>query len=62
MQIHVVDLEFDDRLRAWTPPEFAKLWDEYQPKGRVNVACTRSGTARGGRSGSGWESIAATSR
>ena len=37
MQIDVVDLEFDDRLRAWTPPEFAKLWDEYQPKGRINV-------------------------
>ena len=53
MQIYVVDLEFDDRLRAWTPPEFAKLWDEYQPKGRVNVGVHAVRDREGGPIGFG---------
>ena len=53
MQIDVVDLEFDDRLRAWTPPEFAKLWDEYQPKGRVNVGVHAVRDREGGPIGFG---------
>ncbi len=53
MQIHVDDLEFDDRLRAWTPPEFVKLWDEYQPKGRVNVGVHAVRDREGGRIGFG---------
>jgi hypothetical protein len=53
MQFHVVDLEFDDRLKAWTPPEFAKLWDEYQPKGRVNVGVHAVRDREGGPIGFG---------
>jgi hypothetical protein len=36
--LHVIDLELDHRLHAWTPPEFADLWDEYRPRGRVSVS------------------------
>ena len=34
----VNDLELDDRLRRWTPPEFAQEWRNYKPKGRVSLA------------------------
>ncbi len=37
--IHVEadDLDLDDRLRRKTPAEFLKLWDDFQPRGRVDV-------------------------
>ena len=40
MELHVdvLGLELDDRLRRWTPPEFAGLWDEFSPSGRASVA------------------------
>ena len=53
LQIDVVDLELDERLRAWTPPEFAKLWDEYQPRGRVNVGVHAVRDREGGPIGFG---------
>jgi len=34
----VNDLELDDRLRRWTPPEFAEEWRNFKPKGRVSLA------------------------
>ncbi|MFO0957355.1 MAG: AsmA-like C-terminal region-containing protein [Isosphaeraceae bacterium] len=37
LTISVEELELDDRLRAWTPPDLAKIWDEYSPSGRVDV-------------------------
>jgi hypothetical protein len=48
LTLDVIDLEFDDRLRAWTPPDFASLWDEYQPKGRVSIAMSVLRSKRGG--------------
>ncbi len=38
LNVQVADLEIDDRLKVWTPAEFAKIWDEYQPNGRANVS------------------------
>lgn len=38
LNIGVNELEFDDRLRKWLPPEFAATWDEFRPRGRVNIA------------------------
>ena len=36
--VNLDDLELaDDRLRKRTPPEFVKLWDLFQPRGRVNL-------------------------
>ena len=37
MRIDIVDLELDQRLRDWTPPQFAGLWDEFSPSGRLSV-------------------------
>ncbi|HEV3121634.1 MAG TPA: AsmA-like C-terminal region-containing protein, partial [Isosphaeraceae bacterium] len=45
--LDVNDLEFDDRLRAWTPPGLASLWDEYQPKGRLSLVLTLLRTVPG---------------
>jgi hypothetical protein len=38
LTLTVDDLELDERLRAWTPPDLAPLWGEYQPSGRVDVS------------------------
>jgi hypothetical protein len=38
LRIDVVDLELDGRLKQATPPEFAAIWDEYKPRGWVNLA------------------------
>jgi hypothetical protein len=37
LDVNVLELELDHRLRQGTPPRFAKLWDEFQPRGWVNV-------------------------
>jgi hypothetical protein len=50
LTLDVTDLEFDDRLRAWTPPDFASLWDEYQPQGRLNLVLTALRAVPGGAS------------
>jgi AsmA-like C-terminal region len=38
LTLDVIDLEFDKRLSAWTPPEFVALWDEYRPQGLISLA------------------------
>lgn len=38
VRIDIVDLELDGRVKRATPPEFAPLWDEYKPRGWVNLA------------------------
>ncbi len=38
LQFDLIDLELDERLRAWTPPEFADLWRDFQPQGRISAA------------------------
>ena len=43
----VNDLELDDRLRSWTPKEFAGEWANYKPRGRVSLAA-RVVTPKGG--------------
>ena len=42
LKMEVFDLKLDDRLRRWTPAQFAPLWDQYQPSGRVNLAVNAS--------------------
>ena len=37
LAVEVEHLELDERLKAKTPPEFLKLWDEYAPEGRKNL-------------------------
>ena len=36
--VQAFDLEIDERLRARTPATFQPLWDEFRPRGRVNLA------------------------
>lgn len=38
LDLEITDLEVDERLKAQTPPKFLKLWDEFKPSGRVNLA------------------------
>jgi hypothetical protein len=37
IRINLKDLELDERLRKWTPPQQMKLWEDFQPAGRVTV-------------------------
>lgn len=48
MTVDVLDLEFDNRLRAWTPPQFAELWKEYRPQGWVSLAISMLRAETGG--------------
>lgn len=56
LSIRAADLELDDRLRARTPPQFADLWDEYRPRGVVDVALRVVRAAAGGPVGVGMTS------
>lgn len=38
LTVNVFDLELDARLKARTPPEYAGLWDDFKPSGRVSLA------------------------
>ncbi|HEV3165851.1 MAG TPA: AsmA-like C-terminal region-containing protein [Isosphaeraceae bacterium] len=51
--VDVIDLEFNERLRAWTPPQFASLWADYRPQGRVSLALSALREERGGLVGFG---------
>lgn len=53
LQAEITNLELDDRLRATTPPEFAKLWLEYRPEGRLDLAVRVVRAAPGGAIGFG---------
>jgi len=48
LDLGVVDLKLDDRLRAWTPPEFASLWRQFRPSGRVSLAVRARRDVEGG--------------
>ncbi|MGE3819206.1 MAG: AsmA-like C-terminal region-containing protein, partial [Isosphaeraceae bacterium] len=48
LEMAVVDLELDDNLQAWTPPEFAPIWEDFRPSGRVSLALKASRDAAGG--------------
>jgi hypothetical protein len=37
IELEIIDLKLDEKLRDWTPARFAKLWQEFQPRGRVSV-------------------------
>lgn len=47
INVQASDLEFDRRLRDWTPAQFAKLWNDYQPAGRANLALHAARTSTG---------------
>lgn len=47
--VKVFDLEIDERLRARTPAPLQPLWDEYRPRGRVNLALHAVRDRPGGR-------------
>jgi hypothetical protein len=53
LQIDVIDLELDQRLRDWTPPEFVPLWSDYRPRGRVSVSLQAVRAEEGGQVGFG---------
>jgi hypothetical protein len=40
LNLEVIDLKLDEKLREKTPPQFANLWREFQPSGRVSVFVT----------------------
>lgn len=48
LTITVEELELDDRLKAWTPPDLASIWDEYAPSGRVDLVTRVSRELPGG--------------
>lgn len=37
LHIEIANLALDERLRKWTPPAQAKLWQEFKPSGKVNA-------------------------
>lgn len=38
LRVDIISLELDDRLRKWTPPEQAKIWEDFRPAGRVSAS------------------------
>jgi hypothetical protein len=38
LTLNIVDLKLDERLRDWTPRQFAPLWRQFRPSGRVSVS------------------------
>jgi hypothetical protein len=38
IQVDLIDLMLDDRLRKRTPPEYDELWDVFKAKGKVDAA------------------------
>lgn len=48
LTINVEELELDERLQAWTPPDLAGLWDEFSPSGRVDLVTRVSRELPGG--------------
>ncbi|MBV8382865.1 MAG: hypothetical protein JOZ63_09670 [Planctomycetaceae bacterium] len=54
LQLDIIDLELDQRLRTWTPPEFAELWTDFQPRGRISAAVHVVRATEGGPVGFGW--------
>jgi hypothetical protein len=53
LELVVNQLALDGRLKARTPPQFAKLWDEFLPSGQVSVALHAVRRDRGGPMGVG---------
>jgi hypothetical protein len=37
LQIDIIDLELNQRLRDWTPPPHDELWELFRPSGRLSV-------------------------
>lgn len=54
LSLEVTDLELDRRLRDKTPPEFAELWRDYSPSGRVSAAINLVREREGGPVGFAW--------
>ena len=48
LELEIADLELDQRLRDWTPPQFAGLWKLFRPAGRLSVAVSAGRDAEGG--------------
>lgn len=48
VELEVVDLELDEKLRAWAPPRFADLWASFRPSGRVSLAVSAGRETEGG--------------
>ncbi len=51
--IDIIDLELDPRLKSWTPPSLAGLWDEFRPSGRLSIGLRVVRDRRGGPVGFG---------
>ena len=47
-QGEIEDLKLDQKLRDWTPKKFAKIWDDFQPSGRVSVKANLERSREGG--------------
>ncbi len=54
LEIQVVGLEFDKRLRDKTPPELDELWDVFRPQGRINASVSLVRDRVGGAVGCSW--------
>ncbi|MFO0954751.1 MAG: hypothetical protein U0835_27030, partial [Isosphaeraceae bacterium] len=48
VEMEVLDLELDDRLRERTPPEYQSAWKAFSPKGRVSLSVSAARETRGG--------------
>ena len=53
LTLDVRELELDRRLRAWTPRDLRPLWDEYKPRGMVNLSVRARRDLPGGPVGFG---------
>ncbi len=48
LSLELSGLELNDRLKKWTPPEFAETWENFKPTGVVSVNMDVTRTVPGG--------------
>jgi hypothetical protein len=54
LRVDLIDLELDKRLQDKTPPEFADLWRDFSPSGRISAALNIVREREGGPVGYAW--------
>ncbi len=48
LALEVIDLKIDEKLRAWSPPEFNDVWKGFRPSGRLSASIEAARDRPGG--------------
>lgn len=48
VDLEVIDLELDPKLREWVPPEYDVIWNDFAPSGRLSASVKASRTTLDG--------------